>query len=138
MRIAILRFENLPGFVTWEIPDVDIYFEEDRMVIREFESRGHNASHVIWSDKTIDWNEFDIAIIRSTWDYIDRPEEFLNVLSTIERSSCKLFNPFDAVRWNIDKQYLFDLHQMGVPIIPTYELTHDDLDCIRENMVAHI
>jgi glutathione synthase/RimK-type ligase-like ATP-grasp enzyme len=43
------------------------------------------------------------------------------VLSQIEASSCKLFNPLAAVRWNIDKRYLFDLEQWGVPIIPTIQ-----------------
>src|SRR5574340_1248528 len=41
-------------------------------------------------------------------------------MSGIEASSCKLYNPVAAIRWNIDKHYLFDLEKWGVPIIPTY------------------
>jgi glutathione synthase/RimK-type ligase-like ATP-grasp enzyme len=41
------------------------------------------------------------------------------VLAEIERSSCLLFNPLEAVRWNSEKSYLFDLAEWDVPIVPT-------------------
>ena len=119
-HIAILRCEKLPGFITWEIPNWDELFEEDNLLIRGFEAQGFRASPVVWSDPNIDWNQFDIALIRSTWDYLDASEHFLNVLSKIEASSCKLFNPLSVVRWNMDKHYLFELEKQGVQIIPTF------------------
>jgi len=119
-RIAILRCGKLPGFVTWDIPNLDELFEEDNLLIKGFEAQGFQASPVVWSDPTIDWSQFDIALIRSTWDYLDEQELFLRVLSQIEASSCKLFNPLAAVRWNMEKHYLLDLEKWGVPIIPTY------------------
>jgi glutathione synthase/RimK-type ligase-like ATP-grasp enzyme len=119
-RIAILRCGKLPRFVTWELPNLDELFEEDKLLIRGFQAEGVEATSVIWSDADIDWNQFDIALIRSTWDYVDEPDHFLEVLSQIESSSCRLFNPLDAVRWNIDKRYLLDLAAWGAPIIPTY------------------
>lgn len=129
-RIAILRFEKLPSFVTWDIPNLDELFEEDKLLIRGFESQGFQTSHVIWTDTDIDWNQFDIALIRSTWDYVDKPELFLKVLSNINSSSCRLFNPFEAVRWNMDKHYLPELEKLGIPIIPTYPLSGKDIDTI--------
>ena len=119
-RIAILRCGKLPSFVTWEIPNLDELFEEDQLLIRGFRAQGVEASSVVWSDPTINWNQFDIALIRSTWDYVDEQERFLQVLSRIEESSCRLFNPLEIVRWNMDKHYLLDLEKWGVPIIPTY------------------
>jgi glutathione synthase/RimK-type ligase-like ATP-grasp enzyme len=119
-RIAILRCGRLPSFVTWEIPNLDELFEEDKLLQRGFEAQGFEAVPVEWNRPDIDWNEFDIALIRSTWDYLDEQGLFLQVLSQIEASTCKLFNPLEAVRWNIDKHYLFDLERWGVPIIPTY------------------
>lgn len=119
-RIAILRCGKLPGFVTWDIPNLDELFEEDNILLHGFEAQGFQASPVVWSQPDIDWNQFDIALIRSTWDYLDDQELFLDVLSQIEASSCKLFNPLAAVRWNMDKHYLLDLEQWDVPIIPTY------------------
>ena len=128
MRIAILRCENLPSFVTWEIPNFDELFEEDKLLIRGFEAQGFQASSVVWTDPKINWNQFDIALIRSTWDYLDHPELFLNVLSKIESSSCRLFNPLATVRWNMDKHYLLDLEKLGVPIIPTYLAADMEID----------
>src|SRR6185503_17958136 len=119
-HIAILRCEKLPSFITWEVPNLDELFEEDNLLIRGFEEQGVQASPVVWSDPNIDWNQFDIVLIRSTWDYLDASAHFLNVLSKIETSTCKLFNPLSAVRWNMDKHYLLDLEKQGISIIPTY------------------
>jgi glutathione synthase/RimK-type ligase-like ATP-grasp enzyme len=118
--IAILRCGKLPSFVDWEIPNLEELFEEDHVLLRGFEVQGFQAQSVVWNDPTIDWDQFDIALIRSTWDYLDEQKQFLAVLSQIESSSCRLFNPSAAVRWNIDKRYLFDLEEWGVPIIPTW------------------
>jgi hypothetical protein len=118
-RVAILRCGQLPSFVTWEIPNLDELFEEDNLLIRGFQEQGFDARPVVWNDPDIEWDQFDIALLRSTWDYLDEQEQFLQVLSRIEASSCRLFNPEAVVRWNIDKRYLFDLEKWGVPIIPT-------------------
>ncbi|MEO6694595.1 MAG: hypothetical protein ABIY50_07660 [Ignavibacteria bacterium] len=126
MKVGILRCENLPAFAEGDIKDYDELFDDDRLLIAGFESQGHEASSIIWSDPNIEWEKFDMAIIRSTWDYIDRREEFLNVLSKIESSQCKLFNPLNAVRWNSDKLYLFELQQWEIPIIPTYKADECD------------
>jgi glutathione synthase/RimK-type ligase-like ATP-grasp enzyme len=119
MRVAVLTCRRLPRFVTWEIPDVDALFADDRMLIAAFQQRGVVAEPVVWSHPGVDWDRYDVALIRSTWDYIDEPEQFLSVLSAIETTSCRLFNPLDVVGWNSDKSYLFDLHDWGIPIVPT-------------------
>jgi glutathione synthase/RimK-type ligase-like ATP-grasp enzyme len=137
MRIAILRYENLPNFVTWEIPDPDSFFEDDRRIMAAFEAQGHEALHITWSDQSINWNEYDAAIIRTTFDYIDRPDEFIQALSRIEESSCRLYNPLAAVRWNIDKQYLLDLHQWDIPVVPTYDLVDDGLSSLEKIFNDH-
>ena len=137
MRIAILQCENLPSFITWYIPNVDEYFEDDRMLQRGLQQHGHEATLLQWTNTSIDWNEYDIAVIRSTWDYIDRREEFLSVLSKIESSSCKLFNPLEAVRWNSDKHYFFDLQKWNVPVIPTYNPEIQSLTDIREEFLRN-
>ncbi len=136
-HIAILRCEKLPSFVTWDIPNLDELFDEDNLLIKGFEAQGFQASPVVWNDPNVDWNQFDIALIRSTWDYLDASELFLNVLSKIEASSCRLFNPLSAVRWNMDKHYLLDLEKWGVPIIPTYLSSHVELDTLHKLFVEN-
>ena len=136
-HIAILRCEKLPSFITWEIPNWDELFEEDHLLIRGFEAQGFRASPVVWSDPTMDWDQFDIALIRSTWDYLDASEHFLNVLSKIESSSCQLFNPLAVVRWNMDKHYLLELAKQGVQIIPTFMTSHLELDALHKLFVEN-
>lgn len=136
-HIAILRCEKLPSFITWDVPNLDELFEEDNLLIRGFEAQGFQASPVVWSEPNIDWNQFDIALIRSTWDYLDASEHFLHALSNIEYSSCKLFNPLSAVRWNMDKHYLLDLEKRGVPIIPSYLTSDVELGTLRKIFVKN-
>ncbi len=122
--------------MTWKLPNLDELFEEDDLLIRGFEAQGFRASPIVWSDPDIDWDRFDVALIRSTWDYLDEPERFVSVLSQIEASSCKLYNPLAAVRWNMDKHYLFELEKLGVPIIPTCLVSDFDGAALREMVVS--
>lgn len=135
MRVAVLKCQKLPSFVTWEIPNVEDLFADDRMLIAELAERGVEAESVIWGDPGVDWDQFDIALIRSTWDYIDERERFLAVLAGIEESSCQLFNPLEAVRWNSDKSYLFDLRDWQVPIVPTHLASATDPAILQDGIV---
>ena len=42
---------------------------------------------MVWNDPAADWDRFDLALIRSTWDYLDEREQFLKVLSEVEAST---------------------------------------------------
>ena len=136
MRIAVLRCAQLPRFVTWEIPDIEVFFEDDRQLVAALEARGAEASLVAWTDERIDWSGFDAAVIRSTWDYIDQRDRFLKVLASIEASSCVVMNPLEAVRWNSDKHYLLDLESRGVAIVPTFRAWSEDWPQLRSRFIA--
>lgn len=73
---------------------------------------------VDWDDAAIDWTQFAAAVIRSTWDYTDRLDEYLD-WSTRAAAHTRLFNPPDVVRWNTHKRYLIELSAKGVPVVPT-------------------
>lgn len=131
MRVAVLRCEQLPSFVTWEIPDVESLFSDDRRLLDAFADRGVDAEPVAWTDPRVDWDAFDVAVLRSTWDYVDHLQRFLEVTERIERSRCTLLNTAGAVRWNADKHYLDDLDRLGVPIVPIMRGTRADAPRIR-------
>ena len=135
MRVAILTCRRLPSFVTWEIPDVPALFEDDRRLTAAFQAQGDEATSVVWSAAT-DWRDYDLALLRSTWDYIDDRAGFLAALAAIEHSPCRLFNPLDAVRWNSDKSYLFDLAAWGVPIVPTLPVSPSDAPRLQQQATA--
>ena len=79
---------------------------------------GANVSIVDWDDASADWGRFDLALLRSTWDYTDRLAEFLGWAQRVG-SQTHLLNPFDVVRWNTDKHYLRDLAKAGVATVPS-------------------
>jgi hypothetical protein len=70
---------------------------------------------VRWDDPAVDWAAFDLAVVRSCWDYAGRLEEFLGWAETVPR----LANPVEVLRWNTDKVYLRDLERAGLPVVPT-------------------
>jgi len=70
---------------------------------------------VRWDDAGVDWAGYDLAVVRSCWDYAWRLEEFLGWAETVPR----LRNPVEVLRWNTDKVYLRDLERAGLPAVPT-------------------
>ncbi|MGA5317405.1 ATP-grasp domain-containing protein [Streptomyces pseudogriseolus] len=105
-------------------PDV----AEDRdlpVLVRALNDAGAQASAEVWDDGRVDWARFDLAVIRSTWDYSWRAAEFT---AWAERCGAlaRLANPADVVRWNTDKRYLADLAAAGVPVVETRYLAPGD------------
>lgn len=78
-----------------------------------------------WDDPTVDWSHFDAAVLRSTWDYTDRIDEFLDWCARCAART-RLLNRPEVVRWNTDKHYLVDLARAGVPVVPTRFIEPDD------------
>ncbi len=86
------------------------------------------ATVAAWDDPTIDWSEFSVAIVRSTWDYHTRHDDFLRWARHVSDVS-RLWNPVEVIEWNTDKRYLAGLAGQGVPIVPTTFVTGaDDID----------
>ena len=79
---------------------------------------GADADIADWDDDAVDWSRFDLAVLRSTWDYADRLPEFL-AWSRRAAARTRLLNPPDVLRWNTDKHYLADLERAGVAIVPS-------------------
>lgn len=92
---------------------------------RALREAGADARSVAWDDAAVDWSAFDLALIRSTWDYSWRSTEFLEWTEKCQAVT-RLANPADVVRWNADKRYLGDLAAAGVPTVPTRYLTPGD------------
>ena len=59
-------------------------------------------------DRPHDWSRFDIALLRSTWDYPQRLAEFFDWAAQVSTQT-KLLNPLSVVKWSSDKHYLRDL-----------------------------
>ena len=99
----------------------------DHLVIPHLKQLGWQVDTLDWHDASIDWNQYDYVIVRSTWDYQDHQQKFVEVLKTIDESSATLLNPLDVMKWNISKTYLKELEHKGIDIIPTVWCDNFDL-----------
>ncbi|MFH8972505.1 RimK family alpha-L-glutamate ligase [Streptomyces sp. NPDC017890] len=88
------------------------------VLVGALEEAGARASAEVWDDDGVDWGAFDLAVIRSTWDYSWRAGEFTAWAEKCGAAT-RLANPAGVVRWNTDKRYLGDLAAAGVPTVPT-------------------
>ena len=86
---------------------------------------GYAVDCVRWDDPAVDWPAYDLAVVRSCWDYAWRRTEFLAWAETVPG----LRNDAAVLRWNTDKTYLQDLERAGLPVVPTVwdPLTPDEL-----------
>ena len=95
-----------------ELPDLD---PDDRLLMAPLAAAGVSAEAKVWDDREVRWAEFDLVVLRSTWDYPARRDEFVAWARRVRR----LANPPDVVVWNTDKRYLAELAARGVPVVPT-------------------
>lgn len=119
-KCAILTMDKLEGFVIY-----------DKMLDEPMAQCGWQVDHVSWHKKNVNWDEYDVAIIRSTWDYQDDVEAYMRVLQAISDSSALLLNPLSIVKWNINKNYLQELQAKGVETLPTLWIDHFDYSDIK-------
>jgi glutathione synthase/RimK-type ligase-like ATP-grasp enzyme len=101
-----------------QLPELDA---DDRPLIPALAERGVTAEPVVWDDPDVDWGAYGLAVVRSTWDYSARRDEFVAWAERVPR----LANPAALLRWNTDKRYLRALEEAGVPVIPTIWLDPD-------------
>ena len=123
------------GFVTYS--GAPTLTEDDRLAVAPLERLGYAVEPVVWSEDSWHGAEFAVLILRSTWDYHKRPAAFKDWLRGREADGCVLWNPPPLVRWNMDKTYLRDLHDAGVPVSPSVWLFGDEpanlADLLRRN-----
>ena len=86
---------------------------DDAGLVAALGKRGLHARWLSWDDPATP--QADLVILRATWDYAERLDEFLGWTERVRN----LLNPPNVVRWNTDKRYLADLADAGVPIVPS-------------------
>lgn len=92
------------------LPDGD---GDDAGLVGALRAHGLHARWRSWDDpETLN---ADLVILRATWDYVERLEEFLAWTRRVRN----LLNGADVVAWNTDKRYLAGLARRGVPTVPS-------------------
>jgi len=91
---------------------------DDELLAKALRERGCEAVSAVWDDPEVGWGNFDLCVVKSTWDYHEKHEEFLGWARRVEAVS-RLLNPAETVAWNSDKSYLRELGKRGVRTVPT-------------------
>ena len=107
MLVATATCSNLPA---WEVDDQPLHAALVKC--------GVEVVQPAWDDPAFDWSSCDACLIRTTWDYMDRRDEYLAWARRVAAVT-KLYNSYELVRWNTHKGYLRDLESRGVPVAPT-------------------
>ncbi len=105
-KIALLTSRSLP------VPD-----NEMPLIEQAFAARGFDSTVMAWDDPALPRCGADAALIRSTWDYTHRLDDFLDTLTHLPMP---VLNAPEVVRQNAHKVYLVDLATAGVPTVPTW------------------
>ncbi|MBZ0310090.1 MAG: hypothetical protein K8I82_28780, partial [Anaerolineae bacterium] len=105
----------------------------DRLTFPHLNKHGFQVQAAVWNDPDVRWQDFEAVVIRSTWDYHRRYDDFLRWLDRME--GINLFNPVQVVRWNANKTYLRDLAAGGIAVVPTlWPTRHTEIPILmREN-----
>ena len=92
--------------------------EDEELALPALREAGLDVEVVEWDDPGVRWESYDRVVLRSAWDYPQRLDSFLRWLETVARVT-DLRNPIPMLRWSLDKHYLADLDEAGVPVTPT-------------------
>ena len=77
-----------------------------------------HAAPAVWDDPSVNWGAAHLVVVRSTWDYALRRDEFLSWADRVDGLT-RLFNPAHLLRWNTDKRYLAELSEAGLVVVDT-------------------
>jgi glutathione synthase/RimK-type ligase-like ATP-grasp enzyme len=104
---------------------------EDRLIAEALQAKGLRVYRTSWDNPTFDWATTEMAVVRTTWDYFNRPKEFAAWLDKVSQLT-RLVNPTETLRWNMDKHYLQDLASCGVNIVPTRFIEIGETQTLQE------
>jgi hypothetical protein len=105
-----------------EFPDLD----DDGIALRDaLALRGLTGAPAVWTDETVDWSAYGAVVVRSTWDYAGRRDEFLGWAERVAAVT-RLANRPEVLRWNTHKTYLRELGAAGLPVVATTWLEPGD------------
>lgn len=102
-----------------ELPQLDA---DTQWLVTALKKKSVLIFPTVWDDPNVDWEEFDLVVVRSCWDYASRRDEFLAWAARVPH----LANPAPVLAWNTNKRYLSDLAEFGMPVIPTTWIGADD------------
>ena len=100
-------------------------------LVSALRAAGLSTEVLAWDDPAADFASARLTLLRSTWNYSERPAQFLSWIDRVATLS-SLWNRPHTVRWNAHKSYLLDLEARGVPVVPTHLVRHGEKTTLAE------
>jgi glutathione synthase/RimK-type ligase-like ATP-grasp enzyme len=107
MRVALATCAELPE------PDVD-----EPLLVSALRAAGAEVDVLAWDDASADFASRDLVVVRSTWNYYARVDDFVAWAERTGRQT-RVRNAPGVIAWNAKKTYLRELEARGVAIVPT-------------------
>ncbi len=124
-NVALVTYSDEPELTT-----------DDALLIEPLESLGIKVHAAPW-DVPCRWEQFDLIVLRSTWGYHKKLNEFTNWIKSLESRGLPVQNPAALMLWNTDKHYLLDLKKQGFNVMPGIIVEQDNpialADALRQN-----
>lgn len=115
--MVVLSATKKVAFVTYSaLPNGT---EDDRLAIQCLLDERVDAEPIAWDAPDVDWTAFHSIVLRSCWDYHNRPEEFAQWVQRLAAIDAPLWNRPNLVLWNMNKRYLSSLDAKGIRTAPT-------------------
>jgi hypothetical protein len=125
LDVALITYSELPGLA-----------EDEQLLVDALARMGVRAGPAVWDDPAVDWAGIGVCVIRSTWDYHHRLDEYMTWVERVASVS-NLWNTPEVVRWNTRKTYLRELAERGIPIVPTVWLERGSQADLAGLMAEH-
>lgn len=98
--------------------------KSDAIFMNALIHRDVTVSVLPWNDASYDsFIAQDAVILRSTWDYQDYPNEYVNWLNTLQEKEARVFNAPALAIWNNDKRHIIELAEAGFATPKTVDLS---------------
>jgi glutathione synthase/RimK-type ligase-like ATP-grasp enzyme len=120
MNIALITYQDNNAYHNSTVEN------EDDLLIKFLTSKGLTIKKEIWNNDEVKWENYDLAIVKSPWDYFNLIEDFYAWLAQLKGKNIRLLNPIDIIKWNADKHYLHDIAQAGLKVTDSIFLTKNE------------
>jgi hypothetical protein len=79
--------------------------DDEALLLEALRARGVAAAPAVWDSPEVEWDGYELVVIRATWDYVWHRDAFVAWTQSLPR----VLNAPEVVSWNTDKRYLAEL-----------------------------
>lgn len=100
---------------------------DQNTVVEALRARGYDVDIVKWDQQSspVDWQQYSVVFHGSPWSNWRNMPKYLAFVDHLERLGVKQINPPNILHKGSSKEYLLELAEEGVNIIPTKVLRFD-------------